>query len=103
MEGTLKPNKLTIAINIDDPFFVFLERYENYVLYEEFLSYCWAMENLLFYQKICVIYQIILKYSNQCAASSNGEDVPRNKFEYLSAIYEHYEARIQQRQIQSIR
>eukprot|EP01083_Nonionella_stella_P086495 240344_1 len=105
MEGTLnasREEKYLNVINTDDPLFVFLEVYDNYVLYEEYLSYCWAVENLLFYQKICILYQVMLKYSSVDVSNSNDSKevvhrntVHRNRLEYLTAIYEHYEGRIQ--------
>eukprot|EP01084_Bolivina_argentea_P216778 368203_1 len=45
--------------------FAFLEKnVENYTAFREFLGYMWALENLLFYERVCIFYEIVLKYRN---------------------------------------
>eukprot|EP01084_Bolivina_argentea_P179424 310040_1 len=104
VEGTVDAEELlrkqSRAINVEDPLFIFIENYENYKLLKEYMSHCWSLENLLFYQKASIMYRIVLKCKNMCAQNAETSDVYagksgyRNKFEFLSLIYAQYESKI---------
>eukprot|EP01084_Bolivina_argentea_P157055 273688_1 len=100
VEGTVNVENVhrrqSRAIDYQDTLFIFIDKYENYKLLKEYLSHCWALENILFYQRASIIYQIILKYKNMYSNGDRKTDVVecRNKFEFLSSIYAQYELRI---------
>merc|ERR1712228_942989 len=43
------------------PLDTFLEKEENYKMFREYLSYCWALENLLFMENVYILKDLILR------------------------------------------
>eukprot|EP01084_Bolivina_argentea_P122519 217094_1 len=102
--GTLDPHasgffRKPVAIKCDHPLLVFIESKQNYQLFFKYLSYCWATENLLFYQKVSVISHIIsTKLVHKDTTDDNDVEPrlhPRNKFEFLTSLYVRYESLIE--------
>eukprot|EP01083_Nonionella_stella_P094328 264598_1 len=102
LEGTINRSTVSrsvVRINMNDPFFVFIESQQSYDLFKEYLAHCWAVENLLFYEKVSIVYQIVLKYkmdygTNEEQQNTEALSAGVNKFAYLRSVYDHYEEKI---------
>eukprot|EP01084_Bolivina_argentea_P216773 368196_1 len=75
--------------------FEFLDRnIENYTAFHEYLNYMWALENLLFLERISIFYQIVLKYKNNNKTGTQIKKHRRIEFKYLQGIYQDYQKQI---------
>ena len=102
-----------ILNDVQQPLTVFMRKYKNYEIFREYLSHCWAVENLLFLQNVIILRQIVLKCKGMVHGKSTDLDENRNEndskresgsnehviefdgdFEYLSAIYMKYNKKL---------
>jgi len=86
-----------ININCDEPLYEFIEKHQNYKMLKQYLSHCWALELILFYERVSILYLVIAQYQKICTNTNDEEEDAvehRNKFEFLSEIYEEYESQI---------
>eukprot|EP01083_Nonionella_stella_P305338 1064792_1 len=93
----------------------FLQDADNYKAFTEYLSRCFALESLLFCERVIILYHVILKYKDldedyqtivdYMKSQHHGEikdeiAIPMTrlyalKFDYLAGVYEEMEATIQ--------
>eukprot|EP01083_Nonionella_stella_P284337 967916_1 len=52
------------AVKLTTSLCTFLEDAENYKVFAEYLSRCFALESLLFCERVLILYHLILKYKN---------------------------------------
>ena len=60
-----KENQTDIESELSQPLHLFLEKYENYKLFAQYLGYCFAIENLLFLERVCIFTQIVNKFKEE--------------------------------------
>ena len=105
-----KKNSVVGSLHLDC--LTFLKTEDNYRALATYLGHCFALENLLFLEKVSILYQIIKKYKttndlqrgSMNRPSKNLETVynhyltnkkmKRCKFEYLNAIYFSFQDKI---------
>ena len=75
----------------------------NYEKFKDYLVYCWSVENLLFVERVCILYQIMLNYKHLWSSTSSDDDdskrdgviihdnLHRISFKYRTDMYSHYE------------
>eukprot|EP01084_Bolivina_argentea_P275401 469670_1 len=82
-----------LSENENSPIFVFLEKKENYIVFAKYLNYCWALESLLFVERVSILYQIVLQCKETLSDtmdSQHKKQITRLKFTYLETIYTNY-------------
>eukprot|EP01084_Bolivina_argentea_P099224 178364_1 len=86
----------TIDTNVD--FFTFLKEPKNYIAFKQYCCHCWAIENLLFIERVSVIYNVILKYKNKINSEDNDKKfihvLSAVEFIYLTNIYNYYQKHV---------
>eukprot|EP01083_Nonionella_stella_P109727 320283_1 len=88
-------------------FLMYLKEEKNYTAFREYLSFCWALENLQFVENACIIYHVVVQYKNErkvkdtnllsphfCSNAQNDEERVYPTFGYLSTMYQKYEQKI---------
>eukprot|EP01084_Bolivina_argentea_P202307 345691_1 len=97
---TESETEIYVQFDPDVKFYDFLKKFYNYKAFGSYLSYCWAMENLLFLERTSVIYHIILKYKqlydNEKDVNSMNKMMKLLKFKYLKSLYVEYNHKIKQ-------
>eukprot|EP01084_Bolivina_argentea_P015697 29428_1 len=111
----------TPQINYEMGFFEFIKEYKNYKIFCKYLSYSWAIENILFLERVSIIYEIIIKHKNmngiehksitkytenmnpyqQTVEIQEKFVMQPLEFEYLKEIYSEYETIISEHIIHS--